>query len=182
MVTVDYPAHPSYFLGEDAIIRTYKFWATLKCFFTRRCYYYPVVYTDGLISYVVEDGKERTPWGIALGDYIIALNAPEEEMTIRDAKRYCETVVFARRKAVVPSLEVMRYIVRNAGTISKMLTTHGGTPLHHSNYLTEDSENAYKLSLYSVDFRRGRCAIQANYCLENKISIRPAIEISSLYH
>lgn len=181
MVQVDYPAKTSYFLNEDAIIRTYKFWAALKCCFTRPCYNYPVVYTDGLISQVVSDGQERTPWGIALGDYIVALDAPKEEMSIQDARRYCENIVFARRKAVIPHLEIMRYILKDAGKISKMLETLGGTPLQYSDYLTSTNESTRIFSPISVDFSRGRCAMHTHYSKEDKVCFRPAIDISNLY-
>ncbi len=182
MVQVDYPAKASYFLNENAIIRTYKFWATIKCFFTRRCYFYPVVYTDGLLSYVVADGEGRTPWGIALGDYIVAINAPEEEMSICDAHRLCNKIVFAGRKAGAPSMEIMRYIIKNAGSISDMFVTLGGTPLHNSIYITDTNETSKKFSPMSIDFRKNRCSLQTHYTPDDKIFIRPAVDISSLYH
>lgn len=181
MVTVSYPAASSNFLDEQAVIHTYSLWSTIKCHFRKKCYSYPIVYTDSLMSYVVEDGKERTPWGIAIGDYILSLKAPEEAMPINKADTYCQNIVFARRKASLPCLEQMRYIIKNAGRISKLLHELGGTPLHHNNYLTSSSMHEKKFSRLSIDFQREFRSIQEHLSPENPVHIRPVISIADFY-
>lgn len=180
MVLVDFPTCPSSSVNANATIRTYKFWTTLKNFFTQRCYRYPVVYTDGLISYVVSDGKNRTPWGIAIGEYIIALDAPTEEMTIQEARDYCKNIVFAGRKATLPSIETMRYLVRESAKFNKMLKTLGGSPLQFSDYLSSTTEKDGQFSLMSINFSEGRCTMQTHYSTDNKVCIRPAINLCGL--
>ncbi|MCM1324642.1 MAG: hypothetical protein NC218_11015 [Acetobacter sp.] len=182
MVQVAFPASPSSMTGENAIIRTYKFWETIKCFFTKRCYNYPVVYTDGLISYVVSDGKNRTPWGIAIGDYILALKAPEEPLTKEEANRYNKNVLFAGYEAENLDIEVLRYIFKNAGIFNRLLKKLGGTPLKNYDYLSSNLVGREKNGMMSLDYTKGRCHVESHFNNNGRFGIRPAINIANLYY
>ncbi len=179
MLTVNYPALPSYFHGNDAILRTYGFWTTLKCFFTRPCYAYPVVYTDGLLSQVVSDGKDRTPWGIAIGDYVIAIHAPKEEMSLSEIRQHNKTIVFADHRAGFLDIETLRYVRRNIKIFNKMLKTLGGAPFQYGLYVSNSYSGSRPIG---IDFASGHNALY--YIDENEdtnIICRPAIDISDLY-
>lgn len=180
MLKVDYPAKPSVFHGKDAIIRTYRFWTMIKCFFTRPCYTYPVVYTDGLISHVVSDGETRTPWGIAIGDYVIAIRAPKEEMSVEAARKHNNTVAFAGYRGSFLNIEVLRYVRRNIRTFNNMLKALNGDILQEGVYMSSSrSGNAYM----GIDFSKGGNAlVYLDNNTEKTIVHRPAIDISNLYY
>jgi len=179
MLTVDYPALPSYFHGKDAIVRTYSFWTTLKCFFKYQCYAYPVVYTDGLLSQVVSDGENRTPWGIAIGDYVIAIHAPKEEMSPSEARQYNKTIVFAAHAADSMDISVLRYIRMHVKTFNRMLKQLGGDPFEKGLYLSSSYSGSRPIG---IDFASGHNALYyIDEKAEEKILCRPAVDLSDLY-
>lgn len=180
MLTVNFPALPSYFLGEEAIIRKYKFWDELKNLLTRKCYLYPVVYTDGLISYVASDGNTRTPYGFALGDYIIPFAAPKDEMTPVQARFHCKKVIFANIKGELPSMQILRYLRSNIRYINKMIDAFDGDIFQEAPYLTDEKSG---IDTYvAINFARGYlplCSI--NHANNETALCRPMINIAHLY-
>ncbi len=170
---------PSYFLGEDAIIRKYKFWDELKSMITHRCYLYPIVYTDGLISHVVSDGQTRTPYGFALGNYIIPFIAPEEEMTPTKALFQCRNVVFADTKGCLPSVEILRYIRSHLREINKLIEAFDGNVFENVPYLSCDK---YAPQTYvAINFGGGQFLCVINKDTDDMIRFRPVINIAHLY-
>ncbi len=69
------------------------FWFKL----TKKCYCYPVVYTDGFISRLIEDKKERIPFGIVVNKEIIILEEPDSKMNALQAEEYVEKLFFCRK-------------------------------------------------------------------------------------
>lgn len=177
MITTSYPAQHSLFVNEKAIIKCYRTWDTIKNFFTRACYAFPVMYTDGLLSHVVSDGEHRTPWGIAIGDYVIAINAPTEEMTLSEARKYNNSVNFAGYKGTNLSVDILRYIRSNTRTFNKLLERLGGVPFLNGFYATDETSGKDTIGISFARGLRALCYLDH----EDRFFARPAIDIANLY-
>ncbi len=179
MLTTTYPAKHSYFVNEDAIIRRYKIWDTLKTLLTRPCYPFEIVYTDGLISYVAADGKSREAYGVLIGPYIIPMHAPAEEMTVGQAMIHCNNIVFAQRKAVLPNIMLLRHMRSNQSTLNKVFDAFDGDMFQEGAYIS-DTGNGWN-SHAAINFARGglfQCSIDREK--NEKAYCRPVIDISDL--
>lgn len=180
MLTVSFPARPSYFLGEDAIIRRYKFWDELKSLITRKCYPYPIVYTDGLISHVASDGDCREPYGFALGDFIIPFVTEECELTPVRANFQCKKVIFANIKGELPSLDMLRYIRSNLRQINKLIDAFDGNVFKDEPYLSKDTCGPSNYA--AVNFRTGFLPLcYVDNAKSETALFRPVINIAHLY-
>lgn len=141
---------------DDGItLHTYNFWNIIKIRLFHKCFHYPVVYTDGLISPCCQDQKDRTPWGILIGSTIIPLDAPDKQMSYDEALNYCKTITFAGKTAHLIAFEVLRYIKKDLNRIEKQIKLLGGKPffegIHWSEKFQENDTHIYTIdfSLYS---------------------------------
>ena len=180
MLTVSFPAQRSYFIGEDAIIRKYKFWDELKSLLTRKCYPFPIVYNDGLISYVASDGDCRTPYGFAIGDYIIPFVTEEIEMSPAKARFHCKKVIFASIKGELPPLGILRYIRSHLPQINKVIDAFDGNIFKDEPYLS--SETCGPHTHVALNFASGMLPMCHISNLKGETTLfRPVINIAHLY-
>lgn len=180
MLTVKYPAKTSLFVNEDAIIRQYGFWDLLKCALTRQCHPYHIVYTDGLISPVISDSEDRDVYGILFGSYIFPLHAPKTEMTVGKAIIYCQKVVFANRKATLPSIDVLRYIRSDKERINQMFKSLGGDIFQEGSYITDSNRGINEhIGVNFANFAFFQCIIDREN--DEEAFCRPVIDISDIY-
>ena len=93
---------------------------------TKKCYSYPVVYTDGFISRLIEDKKERVPFGIVVNNEIIILEEPEGKMNALQAEEYVEKRFFAGKDATLPSFNTLSIIKKNVHKINALMRQLGG--------------------------------------------------------
>jgi len=104
----------------------------------RKCYCYPVVYTDGLISRFVDASEGRTAWGILINDWIVSLNPAPEKMPYKKAKEYCRSIVFSGVEAELVPMTVMETIVCTPYLFNEVVTALGGKEITSQWYLVEN--------------------------------------------
>ena len=114
--------------------------------FFRKCYEFPVVYEDGLISRYKEDAGKKKAWGFIVDGYIVAIHPAAEEMTPAKANDYCKTRRFAGRLGCLPSESVLKKIKRNVFVVNEMLAQLGGTAFQSKWYMAENDR------WYNADF------------------------------
>lgn len=180
--------------NKDVSLKRYGFFKELKIylssFFSDNCYPYPVVYTDGLVSYLLKDSKGRNPYGIEIYDEIILLYEPNKMMTVSKAEDYCKTKYFAGLRGGCPSIETLWYICRHFNRINLLICQLGGTPLKKSAYLSdktvfvddkgitfEGNPNA-KLGYLALNMADRNCSpIVPVSCEKKLVHVRPALKL-----
>lgn len=125
------------------ILRKINFWKRFLSFFQKNCFPYCVVYTDGLMSFKKEDLVKRTPWGILIGNEIVSINEPKEEMTAFQIDEYCSSKFFAGQGIRLPAFKTLKKIRRNIHEINALIKELGGVPFY--SYWYRSCESYHRL-------------------------------------
>ena len=124
--------------SEKVRLHGHGFFKTLLQYLTKPCFYFPVVYTDGLVSKCKEDRQGRTPFGLLICGKIVCLEDAPEEMTFDQAKEYCKSIRFAGHYASIGGYELMAKLNRQVADFDKQAKALGGSPLINDCYWTKD--------------------------------------------
>lgn len=128
--------------GKAICLKRYNFFKELKIYvsslFMDNCYAFPVVYTDGLVSYLYKDSEGRTPYGIEIYDQIILLNDADKKMTVTNAREYCKNIHFAGFVGSCPSIDVLWFISKKFSKINHLIKKLGGTPFKKGLYCSSN--------------------------------------------
>ena len=115
---------------------------------TEPCFYFPVVYTDGLVSSRKKDVHGRKPFGIWADGKIICLEDAPEAVSLAQAEEYCKKIHFAGHCASVGNLDWMVKLNRQVTDFNKQVTVLGGRPFVNDCYWTKDlSRNKRRYSI-----------------------------------
>ncbi len=129
------------------------FWFRL----VEKCYCYPVVYTDGFISRLIKDSKERVPFGIVVNGEIIILEEPDSKLTAQQAEDYVEKRFFAGKDATLPSFGTLSVIKKNIHKINKLMKELGGKEFKGGWYRSSSKlERGYSLKKPSPNLLVGK--------------------------
>lgn len=180
MLKVNYPDTATYPEGEKAVLRAYKFWSLVKHLRSIHFYPYPIVYTDGLISSIIEDSATHTPWGIEIGGSILQINAPTQQMTPDEAKKYCKSIIFAGQRATLPHIETLRHISKFPVKLNQLLQKLKGIPFTADSYLSCTSGRIQDSNM-SINFAKGSNAISIAEDKTLLYSVRPVINTEGAY-
>ena len=149
----------------------------------RNCYRYPIVYEDGLISYLKTSSAGRKAWGYVVGGYAISFFEAPDFMQPEKAKAYCQSVVVFGRSCCVPPLSVFREVLRRRLAINELIFAFKGNPIQASCwYMVEndkwrDADGNLKQSMCGahLNFPDNHCAILVSrHCV---LPFYPAIKL-----
>lgn len=120
------------------------------------CFDFKVAYSDGLVSHLVKDRKNRTPVGIVVKGWLILGKEAPRPMTWEDGLKYCANVkVNGKGCQLCP--EDLRYdLVEWDGKINSLLCDLGFEPFDNNEfYFCQETMSNYREEASSFCQRRG---------------------------
>lgn len=118
---------------QSAVLHTNSLWKRIGTLLWKKKFDFPVVYYDGLISRRQDDIKDRNPWGIKIGNFILHLYEPPK-LTFSDAEKYAAKQAFAGRKPEVLTYKALTAVKNNLKKVNWLLERLGGDPLQKDWY------------------------------------------------
>ena len=120
-------------------------------FHQEKCYKFPVVYSDGLISRLCSSSEGRKPCGILCKGYIVSIWKSPQKMTPQEAKEYCKSTAIIGRTTSIPPRKVMRKLLRNITKVNKCIRELGGDLLEAEWYMASNDTFTSSPAGYPLD-------------------------------
>lgn len=168
---------------EKNNLETVRLWKhgwlkSLFYYMTESCFYFPVVYVDGLTSSRKKDSNGRKPFGILVNGKIICLEDAPEMSDLAQAEEYCKKIHFAGHHASVGRSVLMARLNRQVTDFNKQVVMLGGSPLFNDCYWTKDLSQNKK---YPVTMRvDGEQPCEIGVGRRKYPRLRPIIDVNDL--
>ena len=101
-------------------------------------YRYPVVYEDGLVSYLKSASQGRKAWGFVYKGYAVSIVPAPYEMFPEEAKEFCQKNSFAGRNYCLLPWSVMTKMMRKVLVVNDLIRKLGGVPVETKWYMAEN--------------------------------------------
>lgn len=136
-------------------------WTRLFDALTGKRFYFPVVYTDGLVSRCKKYAGEREPFGLLVDGSIMVLPKEFHRMNFSQADEFCTGIVFALKRASVASWAKMVLLNRVIDKFDATVKELGFEPLSDKTCWTADGVTAHRIVRFGY-------AVQDYYALSDK--------------
>lgn len=115
-----------------------------------------VAYSDGLVSRLVEDRKDRTPVGIVVRGWLILGKEAPETMTWEDGIRYCANIKVSGKGCQLCPKDLRYFLVKYDGEINCLLCDLGFEPFDNNEfYFCQETDSDHREMASSFCQRRG---------------------------
>lgn len=141
-------------------------------------YDYPIVYADGYISRIISDSKDRIPYGILIGRWIVSLLEPEK-MCYHEAAKYCSGLRFISKKGSLPSIYLLRKIKRNFEKINLLIERIGyaSSKISCDYYLSSAKDTEYEGCYITIRMNESDVVLEFAAEPQEKACIRPVFHL-----
>ena len=147
-------------------------WTKLYDALTSRRFYFPVVYTDGLISRCKKYAKRREPFGLLVDGSIMILQKKYQKMDFSQAEEFCSQIVFSLKRASVASWAKMVLLNHFIEKVDATAQELGFERLFEKTCWTADGDKAHRIVRFGY-------AVQDYYAQsdENRFYVLPQIDL-----
>ena len=164
--------------SKTVCLRKHGWLKSLFYSMTEPCFYFPVVYTDGLISSLKKDCNGRKPFGLLICGKIVCLEDAPETVNLHQAEEYCEKIRFAGRCASVGRVAWMVKLNKYITDFNKQIVLVGGSPLVNDCYWAKDLSRNKK---YSMTVKMDGVQPDSGFVGRKKYPrLRPVIDVNGL--
>lgn len=109
------------------------------------CFGFKVAYSDGLVSRLVKDRKNRTPVGIVVKGWLILGKEAPEVMTWYDGTRYCANIKVSGKGCQLCPEDLRYFLVKYDGEINSLLCDLGFEPFDNNEfYFCQETAGNYR--------------------------------------
>lgn len=164
---------------DDVALENVRF--RQKCFLrlfrerSQLCFDFRVAYSDGLVSRLVEDRKNRTPVGIVVKGWLVLGKEAPRLMTWEEGLKYCADIKVNGKGCQLCPEKLRRDVVEYDGEINSLLCDLGFEPFYNNEfYFCQETDSDRREKASSFCQSKG-----AYYCVtkDSLARVRPMIKL-----